>query len=60
MYFEGIHILNQTVEPGRYVHICGRINEKASNNDELSGLFDEKHFLRYKIMSLRKVKRARL
>ena len=33
MYFEGVHILHQTVESGRYIHICGRINEEVSNND---------------------------
>ena len=47
MYFEGIHILHQTVEPGRYIHICGRINEEASNNDNEhsnSKLFDEIFF----------------
>ena len=47
MYFEGIHILHQTVEPGRYIHICGRINEEASNNDNEhsnSKQFDEIFF----------------
>ena len=45
MYFKGIHILHQTVE--RYIHICGRINEEASNNyNELSNskLFDKIFF----------------
>ena len=45
MYFKGIHILHQTVE--RYIHICGRIHEEASNNDnELSNskLFDKIFF----------------
>ena len=33
VYFEGVHILHQTVKSGRYIHICGRINEEVSNND---------------------------
>ena len=44
MYFKGINIFHQTVEPGRYIHICGLVNEKASNNDKTSKLFDEIFF----------------